>query len=100
MSTFPDSCLLALCTSRTCAALAHSGRVCCREEGAQHLTLPFHPSVLKRTVEILYTTPAACGGVAEAPGQDFVPAEAPSGPPSIFFSSNSPGPGSSQAGRH
>ncbi|KAK9790512.1 hypothetical protein WJX73_002664 [Symbiochloris irregularis] len=71
-----------------------------REEGAQHLTLPFHPSVLKRTVQILYSAPAACGGVAEAPGTDFVPAEAPSGPSSLFFTSTSPSPGSSQAGRH
>lgn len=38
-----------------------------REEGAEHLTLPFKPGVIKRTVEILFTPPAPCGGVAPSP---------------------------------
>ena len=42
----------------------------CREQGAEHLTLPFKPSVVKRTVEILYSAPAACGGVAPAPAPE------------------------------
>ena len=39
----------------------------CREEGTKHLEIPFAPSVVKRTVEILFTAPGQCGGVAPAP---------------------------------
>ncbi|KAK9809598.1 hypothetical protein WJX73_006376 [Symbiochloris irregularis] len=49
-----------------------------REEGVEHLNLPSDPSVLKRTFDILFSAPAACDGIAPAPDQDLIPAQATS----------------------
>lgn len=46
-----------------CWQLAEGGWPC-REEGAHHLALPFKPSVVWRTVKVLFTSPRNCSSVA------------------------------------